>query len=171
MKRKAVALSGAVAAAPASALSGITPPATGLCHWLVKSEPSDYSIDDLCRDGQTAWDGVRNAVAQRNMRAMGAGELCLFYHSSCGKKVGVVGECTVARTAYPEPGTTEKFVCVDVEFAARYDRLVSLEQMKKHSAEGGALAGMVLFRQSRLSVQPVSEAEFQFVRSMSVGME
>jgi predicted RNA-binding protein with PUA-like domain len=167
MKRKTVTLSGAAASAPASALSGVIPPATGVRHWLMKSEAADYSIDDLCWDRQTAWDGVRNAVAQRNMRAMGKGDLGLFYHSNCGKKVGVVGEVQIVRTATPNPAQTSSRV--DVELTTQYDRLVSLEQIKKHSVVGGALSGMVLFRNSRLSVQPVSEAEFEFIRSMAQG--
>ena len=138
---------------------------SALRHWLIKSEPSDYAIDDMCRDGRSAWDGVRNAVAQRNMRAMSEGDVCLFYHSSCGKKVGVVGEVKVVRPAYPEPGH-EKFCCVDVEFASCYSRLVTLEEMKKYSGEDGALQDMVLFRQPRLSVQPVSEAEFRFIQRL-----
>ena len=70
--------------------------------WLLKSEPSDYSIQQLAKDATTVWDGVRNAVARKNLRAMGEGDRCLFYHSSC-KLVGVVGEATVIRTAYPDP--------------------------------------------------------------------
>ena len=123
-------------------------------RWLVKSEPSDYSIDALAREGTTVWDGVRNAQAQKHMKSMRVGDRCLFYHSSCAA-IGVVGIAEVAREAYPEPGdASNKYVVVDLRFVSKLAHLVSLTALKADAR----LSGMVLLRQPRLSVQPVERA-------------
>merc|ERR1712224_809534 len=134
---------------PTSAAAAASPPQ----FWLLKSEPDDYSIEQLEKDGSTVWDGVRNPVARKNLKAMRVGDRCLFYHSSCGKKVGVVGECRVSRAAYPDPADA-KWCVVDVEFGARHQALLTLERLKAES--DGALSGLALFKQPRLSVVPVS---------------
>ena len=146
------------AAKPSKATATPTSAAAGASlsqFWLLKSEPDDYSIEQLETDGSTVWDGVRNPVARKNLNAMRVGDRCLFYHSSCGKKVGVVGECTVSRAAYPDPADA-KWCVVDVEFGERYRALLTLERLKAES--DGALSGLALFKQSRLSVVPVSAA-------------
>ena len=136
--------------------------AAGPQHWLLKSEPDDYSIDDLARDSWTVWDGVRNAVARKNLRAMRVGDECIYYHSSCGKHVGAVGTCRVKREAYADPAD-DKWVVVDVTFQSKFQDLLSLPALK--AEQEGALSGCVLFSQPRLSVQPLSEAHFaQFLR-------
>lgn len=132
--------------------------------WLLKSEPDDYSIDMLQRDGSTCWDGVRNAVARKNMRAMREGDSCLFYHSSCGKHVGVVGTCTVCRPAYPDPADA-KWSCVDVQFGAKFSEALLLPALK--AEQDGSLQGLALFRQPRLSVQPVSAAHYAHILLMA----
>ena len=133
-------------------------------RWLVKSEPSDYSIDALAREGTTVWDGVRNAQAQKHMKSMRVGDRCLFYHSSCSA-IGVVGIAEVAREAYPEPGdASNKYVVVDLRFVSKL-ALVSLPTLKADAR----LSGMVLLRQPRLSVQPVERAHFDIITGANAG--
>lgn len=156
--------------APGSAASTAMPAAAErsepdelpLRRWLLKSEPSDYSIEQMERDGRTVWDGVRSAAARKHMRAMREGDLALFYHSSCGGAVGVVGEVEVARAAYPDPAD-EKWAVLDVRFVERWARRVSLAEIKARKAE---LDGLVLLSQGRLSVQPVAEEHYAIIRGM-----
>lgn len=148
-------------------------------HWLVKSEPDVYSIDDLERDGRTLWDGVRNYAARNNMREMKKGDLVLYYHSRQNPPA-VVGVARVAREAYPDPTQFDpdskyfdekseeddpRWWLVDVEFVEKLQRPVSLREIKEEES----LADMVLVNNSRLSVQPVEEAEFRKVREMAGG--
>jgi len=130
--------------------------------WLLKSEPADYSIAMMEKEGTTVWDGVRNPVARKNLRAMAIGDQCLFYHSSCGKNVGVVGVVECVREAYPDPADAN-WAVVDVRHVQTWPDTVTLPLLKEHSGDDGALAGMVLFRQARLSVQPVTAAQFAFI--------
>jgi len=124
-------------------------------YWLVKSEPGTYSWDDLCRDGRTAWDGVRNFQARNNLRAMRPGDLALFYHSVNERRVA--GVARVVSEAYPDPSAREgDWSVVDVEPAYALARAVTLDDVKADKE----LRDMVLVRQSRLSVQPVQKAEF-----------
>ena len=149
-------------------------------HWLMKSEPSVFSIDDLERKGRDCWDGVRNYQARNFMQAMREGDLVLFYHSNA-EPTGVVGIARVAREAYPDftardpegryydPKATEEnpiWAMVDVEFVERLPRVVTLAELK---AEPG-LAGMEVVRKgSRLSVQPVRPEEFSRVVQLARG--
>ena len=127
-------------------------------YWLMKSEPFKYSWDDLVRDGSTYWDGVRNAQARNNLRAMRAGDLAFFYHSNEGKDV--VGVMRVTRTAYQDPTTDdERWVVVDVIPVRPLDQPVTLAKIKADRA----LAKMPLVTQSRLSVMPVEKAAFDHV--------
>lgn len=144
-------------------------------HWLMKSEPSVYSIDDLKRDGATPWTGVRNFVARNHMRDMAVGDLVLFYHSNADPS-GVAGVGKVVKAAYPDPtqfdpkdeyfepkATREKpyWYLVDVGFGRRFKRFVPLDELK----EAPELSGMLLTsgKASRLSVQPVDKAHFDAV--------
>ena len=131
--------------------------------WLLKSEPADYSISNMQKEGRTVWDGVRSAQARKHLRAMAVGDRCLFYHSSCGAKTGVAGVVTVARAAYPDPADAN-WAVVDVQHEETWSTAVTLPTLKEH--KDGALSGMVLFAQSRLSVQPVSDAHYAFVLSL-----
>src|SRR5262245_58057292 len=127
-------------------------------YWLIKSEPGTYSWDDLVRDRKTRWDGVRNFQARNNIRAMRPGDLALFYHSV--NERCIAGVARVASAPYPDPGAREgEWSVVDVEpdFALREP--VTLERIK----EERGLAGMVLLKQSRLSVQPVRKQEFDAI--------
>ncbi len=125
-------------------------------YWLVKSEPSAYGWDDLVRDGRTSWTGVRNFTARNNLRAMQEGDAVLFYHSVVGK--AVVGTAKVVRTAYPDATAKEgDWSAVDLAPVQPLATPVTLEQIKQHPQ----LKQMALVRLSRLSVQPVQEAEYR----------
>jgi predicted RNA-binding protein with PUA-like domain len=132
-------------------------------YWLIKSEPTAYSFDQLVREGGARWDGVRNYAARNNLRAMKKGDLCLFYHSNEGK--AVVGLARVAREAYADPTTTEDWSAVDVEPVRPLGRPVTLQEMRVHRL----LRNMLLFKQARLSVVPVSQDEFNTVVELGRG--
>ncbi len=126
-----------------------------MVHWLIKSEPSVYSWDMFVKDKKTSWTGVRNAQAAINLKAMKTGDLCFFYHSNEGK--AVVGIVAVIRPYYPDPtDETGRFGMVDLKAVQALPRPVTLEAIKVDPA----LSGMVLVNNSRLSVQPVTEAEW-----------
>ena len=126
-----------------------------MSYWLVKSEPFVFSFDDLVRDGKAQWDGVRNYQARNNLRAMQVGDICLFYHSNEG--VAVVGLAKVIKEHYPDP-TAEKGDWSAVELAPvkPLERHVTLAEIKTIPE----LQQMLLVRNGRLSVQPVSSDEF-----------
>jgi predicted RNA-binding protein with PUA-like domain len=124
-------------------------------YWLVKSEPDAYSWDDLVEDGSTYWDGVRNAQARNNLRAMRVGDLVLYYHSNVGKEV--VGVARVTRTAYQDPTTQDdRWVVVDLVPVQPLAEPVGLAQIKGDAK----LAGIPLVTQSRLSVMPIEKRAF-----------
>lgn len=143
-------------------------------HWLMKTEPDAYSIDDLRADGVTHWDGVRSFQARNLMRDhMSRGDPVLFYHSSI-RPPGVVGVAEVVKEAYPDhtardpsshyfdpKATAEdpRWLMVDVAFVDRFKRMVTLDEMRLHPE----LETMVLLRRSRLSVQPVTPPQFGFI--------
>lgn len=127
-------------------------------HWLIKSEPSQYSWPQLVRDGKTMWEGVRNFEARNNLRGMKAGDLCLYYHSNDGKEI--VGIARVAREAYPDPtAPAEDWSVVDVEPVAPIKQPVSLDDIKGDPA----LTDIALLKRSRLSVVPVSKEHFDHI--------
>lgn len=127
-------------------------------HFLVKSEPYKYAFDALVRDKKTRWDGVRNFEARNHLRAMAAGDLLLFYHSNEGK--AVVGVAKVVRTAYADPTAEDgDWSAVDVAPVKALKEPVTLEAIRGDEK----LAEMLLLRRSRLSVVPVTPAEFKRV--------
>ncbi len=131
-------------------------------RWLVKSEPNTYAYQDLERDGRTVWDGVRNNAAALHLKAMREGDEVFFYHSQEG--LAVVGVAKVVRTAFPDPGDpTGRFVAVELAPLRRLKRPVTLAEMK----QAPALAGMAMLRQSRLSVSPVTEAEWRAILELA----
>ena len=133
-----------------------------MAYWLLKSEPAKYSWDQMVADGRTHWDGVRNFQAANNLRAMKEGDCAFFYHSNEGKEI--VGIVKIARTFYPDPGDASgKFGMVDVAPVMPVQRPVSLAEMKGVPE----LANFSLLRQSRLSVCPVSDAEWSIIRRMA----
>jgi predicted RNA-binding protein with PUA-like domain len=127
-------------------------------YWLVKSEPVNYSWEKFTKDGSTVWDGVRNYQARNNLKEMKKGDQVLFYHSNEG--LAVVGIAQVAKEAYQDPTTKdERWVVVELKPVKALKRPVTLEEMKKDKR----FSGMKLLRQSRLSVSPVSEDEFDAI--------
>jgi predicted RNA-binding protein with PUA-like domain len=131
-------------------------------HWLLKSEPDVYSWADLLAEGETVWNGVRNAQAALNLKAMAVGDEALFYHSNIGKEA--VGICRVTKTAYPDPtDETGRWVAVSVAPVRALARPVTLAAMKANPA----LAEFQLIRQSRLSVVPVRPAEWAEILRMA----
>jgi predicted RNA-binding protein with PUA-like domain len=125
-------------------------------HWLVKQEPTAYSWQDFERDGSTAWTGVRNFQARNNLSAMKTGDRVLFYHSVVGKEI--VGEATVSKEAFPDPTANEgSWISVELQPLRPFPRPVSLEQIKADPS----LENIALIKQSRLSVMPISPAEYR----------
>lgn len=131
--------------------------------WLIKSEPSAYSFEQLVADGSTAWTGVRNFTARNNLRAMRKGDVCLFYHSNVGK--AVVGTARVVKEGYADPTQDEgeDWTAVDVAPVKALPRPVTLDEMRAHPL----LGKMMLFRQGRLSVVPVSDEELAAVTALA----
>ncbi|MCH8499776.1 MAG: EVE domain-containing protein [Marinobacter sp.] len=151
-----------------------------MAYWLVKSEPDECSIDDFAREPQRPirWDGVRNYQARNFLRDMSVGDQVLIYHSSCAQ-VGVAGIANVVSAAYPDPAQFDpdspyhdpksnpeepRWSAVDLCFSRKFSAVIPLKQIKAEPA----LADMLLVSRSRLSVMPVSEAQWQQIISMSV---
>jgi predicted RNA-binding protein with PUA-like domain len=132
--------------------------------WIVKQEPSAYSWANFVTDGKTSWTGVRNYTARNNLRVMRKGDAVLFYHSVTEK--AVVGIAKVVREAYPDPTATEgDWSTVDLAPEKALPRPVTLDEIK----DNGKLTQMALLRLSRLSVQPVTSAQFQEIVQMGKG--
>lgn len=145
-------------------------------YWLMKSEPSAFSIDDLMKGPRqtTCWDGVRNYQARNFMRSMAIGDRVLFYHSNADPPA-VVGIAEVVKTAYVDPTqfdkqdkhydpesdpSTPRWDMVDIQYIRKFSQPVSLDQLRKEPK----LKDMVLLRKgSRLSVQPVTPAEWEHI--------
>ncbi len=132
-----------------------------MAYWLLKTEPDSYGWDDLARDGGTEWDGVRNHAAAKHLRAMAAGDQALVYHS--GKAKAAVGIARIARAARADGD--DSWVSVRVDPVAPLARAVPLAAMKADAA----LADMAMLRQSRLSVSPVTAAEWAAVMALAGG--
>ena len=133
-----------------------------MAYWLVKSEPSSYSWDQLVADGRTHWNGVRNAQALNNLRAMKPGDRAFFYHSNEGKEI--VGVAEVVKDFYPDPSDRSgKLGMVDVKPVMPVAVKVGLPAMRANPE----LSKFSLLRQSRLSVCPVSEREWSVICEMA----
>ncbi len=125
-------------------------------YWLVKSEPETYSWSQFVKDGKTAWTGVRNFAARLNLRAMKSGDRVFFYHS--GEQKSVVGLARVVKEFYPDPTADEgDWSCVDLAPEKTLTKPVTLAQIKADKI----LKEMVLAKQSRLSVSPVTREQFE----------
>jgi predicted RNA-binding protein with PUA-like domain len=130
--------------------------------WLVKSEPEAYSFTQLQKDGSTAWTGVRNFQARNNLRAMRSGDLVLFYHSVSDKQV--VGVARVAKEAYPDATASEgDWSAVDLEPVRPLAKPVPLDALKADAIT----KDLLLIRQSRLSVTPVTKEQFDRIVALS----
>jgi predicted RNA-binding protein with PUA-like domain len=133
-----------------------------MAYWLLKSEPSSYSWEKLVADGRTHWDGVRNAQALNNLRAMKLGDRAFFYHSNEGKEI--VGVVEVIKTFYPDPADKSgKLGMVEIKPVIRAATPVGLPAMRANPE----LSGLSLLKQSRLSVCPVTENEWRRLCEMA----
>ena len=147
-------------------------------YWLIKSEPSEYSIERLEKESKTPWSWVRNYQARNFMRdEMRVGDMVFFYHSSCAD-VGIVGEAVVLSESYPDPtqfdaksdyfdpkATKEKpiWYCVDIGFIEKYDTIISLADIRRNPE----LSSMrILQKGNRLSITPVSKKEYEKIQKM-----
>ena len=147
-------------------------------YWLMKSEPGEYSIDDLKRDKVEHWDGVRNYQARNMMRDdMKKGDLAFMYHSNCDE-IGIVGIMTIAHEAYADHTAFDKndkhydaksdpnnprWMMVDVRYKRKLKRTITLAELKQHKE----LSGLQLLRRgNRLSIMPVSEDHWHFILSL-----
>ena len=149
-----------------------------MAHWLMKSEPDAYSIDDLERDRREMWDGIRNYQARNMMRdEMAIGDEVFFYHSNC-KEPAIVGIARVASEPYPDPtqfdpdsryydaksdSADPRWCLVDVEFVRKLAQPITLAQLKAHPG----LDGMILTRRgNRLSIMPVSDEHWDLILTL-----
>ena len=130
--------------------------------WLFKSDPDTYSFSDLERDGKTVWDGVSNNLALKHLRSVHRGDLALIYHT--GDEKAVVGLAELASDSYPDPKQKDpRLVVVDVKAGERLARPVGLDEIKKQAA----LRDFDLVRLPRLSVMPVSEAQWNVIMKLA----
>jgi predicted RNA-binding protein with PUA-like domain len=133
-----------------------------MAFWLVKSEPSVFSYDQLEKEKHATWDGVRNYAARLHLNGMKKGDEVFFYHSNDG--LAIVGIAKVSKEHYQDPSTTdERWVAVDLKPFKKLKNPVSLDAIKKDRR----LANMALVRIGRLSVQPVTEAEWKIILEMA----
>lgn len=131
-------------------------------HWLFKSEPGEFSWDDLVRKGTSGWDGVRNYQAANNMKAMRLGERGFFYHTAEEKRV--VGVVEIVGLYHPDPSDeTGRFGMVDVKAVMPVKRPVTLAEIKAEPR----LRKLALVRNSRLSVVPIGSAEWKLLCAMA----
>lgn len=147
-----------------------------MAYWLFKSEPDEYSIDDLAGEarGYGVWDGIRNYQARNFLRdRVACGDRVLFYHSSC-KQVGVAGTAKVVRAGYPDPAQFDprskyhdpratpeapRWYCVDIAFERKFDQVLPLRDLRQLPG----LEEMVLLNQGRLSIQPVTAQQWRII--------
>ena len=131
-------------------------------NWLMKEEPTNYSFDDLVRDGKTSWTGVRNALAQKHLRSIQKGDRIFFYHT--GDQKSVIGTARAAGAAYPDPADTAgKLYAVDVVPVKKLKKPVTLAAVKADRA----FASFPLVRMARLSVMPVTDTEWDRILEMA----
>ncbi|HZM59262.1 MAG TPA: EVE domain-containing protein [Vicinamibacterales bacterium] len=133
-----------------------------MAQWLVKEEPDHYGFDQLVRDRKTVWAGVKNPLAQKHLRSIRRGDRIFYYHT--GKEKAVVATATAASDAYPDPNDASgKLSVVDIVPDKKLSRPVTLAEIKADKA----FASFPLVRMSRLSVMPVTDAEWTRIEAMS----
>jgi predicted RNA-binding protein with PUA-like domain len=133
-----------------------------MAQWLVKEEPDHYGFDQLVRDRKTVWAGVKNPLAQKHLRSIRRGDRIFYYHT--GKEKAVVATATAASDAYPDPtDASGKLSVVDIVPGKKLSRPVTLAEIKADKA----FASFPLVRMSRLSVMPVTDAEWTRIEAMS----
>lgn len=128
-------------------------------YWMVKQEPANYSFDNLVEEGQTDWTGIRNFQARNNLREMKTGDKVLFYHSVTEK--AVVGLAEISKEHFPDP-TDEKWIAVEIKPIEKFGTPVTLEKIKAEKK----LENIALIKQSRLSVIPLKQDEFDLIFMM-----
>ena len=132
-------------------------------YWLLKSEPDAWSWDNQVKAGASMWDGVRNYQARNNLKEMKKNDLCFFYHSVTEKSI--IGIVKVVKEYYPDPtDKTDRFVVVDVKVTKKLKNPVCLDQIKKNNK----LKNIALVKQSRLSVMPIKEVEWDEIINLSL---
>lgn len=149
-------------------------------YWLMKSEPDEFSIQDLKKLGHGRWDGVRNYQARNFLRQMQEGDHFFFYHSSCAEP-GIAGIVKVVKQGYPDhtafdagskyfdadsDPSAPRWYMVDLQLVRRFAQPVTLDQLRRH-ADGKLKDMLILRRGNRLSVTPVSEAEWKFINGLA----
>ncbi len=141
-------------------------------HWLLKSEPDVFSIEDLAASPKrtTAWEGVRNYQARNMLRdSIKKGDSAFFYHSSC-KVPGIAGIVTVVKDGYPDASAADPidapiWYAIDVKMERRFSRIITLDELRDHSRK--ELADLVVLRRgNRLSVTPVTNANWKFILTL-----
>lgn len=133
-----------------------------MAYWLLKSDPDTYSFDDLKRDKKTVWDGVSNSLALRHIRSMKKGDNAFVYHS--GEEKSIVGIADIASDPYPDPKQKDpKLVVMEIRYVEHLDRPVPLAAVKARKE----FADFALVRMSRLSVMPVTPAQWKALLAMS----
>ena len=131
-------------------------------RWLVKEEPSNYNFDQFLADGSTVWSGVKNPLAQRNLRAMKNGDRVFYYHT--GNEKAIIGTAKVTKAAYPDPkDKSAKLVVVELAAEKKLKRPVTLAEIKA----SGRFADFPLVRLPRLSVMPVMDDQWEAIEAMS----
>lgn len=145
-----------------------------MAYWLMKSEPDEFSIDDLQAKQQAPWDGVRNYQARNFIREMRENDQIFFYHSSC-KNVGIAGVMSVLGSNYPDPLALDKnsnyfdeksleenrWSAIDVRFEQKFHKILSLQTIKKLAQTDHRLTDLLLIKKgSRLSVMPLSHTQW-----------
>jgi predicted RNA-binding protein with PUA-like domain len=136
----------------------------GMAQWLMKEEPDHYGYDQLERDRKTVWAGVKNPLAQKHLRSIRRGDRIFYYHT--GKEKAVVAIAKAAGDAYPDPADASgKLYVVDIEAGEKLHQPVTLAAIKADAA----FSSFALVRMSRLSVMPVSDAEWARIERMSRG--
>jgi predicted RNA-binding protein with PUA-like domain len=133
-----------------------------MAYWLFKEEPDHYALDDLFRDKRTVWAGIENNLALKHLRSVKKGDQVLYYHT--GKEKSVVGVMEVVKGPYRDPARDDdRFVVVDVKPVRRFDRPVSLAEIKSNPK----FADFALVRISRLSVMPVTDEQYAEIERLS----
>ncbi|HYM22951.1 MAG TPA: EVE domain-containing protein [Vicinamibacterales bacterium] len=131
-------------------------------NWLFKEEPTHYSYDDFVKDGKAMWSGVKNPVAQRHLHAVKKGDRVFYYHT--GEEKAIIGIARATSDAYDDPkDKTGKFAVVDIAPVRKLARPVTLKEVKADAS----FKDFPLVRISRLSVMPVSDAEWNRIEKMS----
>lgn len=137
-----------------------------MANWLFKSDPDTYSFDDLERDGKTVWDGVSNNLALKHLRSAHQGDAVLIYHT--GDEKAVVGLAEVVSDPYADPKQNDpRLTVVEVKAVRRFGRAVPLSEIRRQAA----LRDFALVRMPRLSVMPVSEAQWKIITGLATGSQ